>query len=451
MAFPFPSIQHAEQDELSIDISFDGLIARYKGYLATLPETRRGNNSSYTILDAALGAFSVFFMQQPSFLAAQRLLNKKHQRSNAQTLFGMAHIPTDNQIRNILDPLAPDLLTPLFDDLYQGLYQHGYLERYKAIDDNLLIALDGTQYFSSNKLHCKNCSTQEHKNGEVSYSHKAVTPVIVSPNTSEVISLPAEFIGPQDGHSKQDSEHQASKRWLEKHGKKYQNFNGVTILGDDLFAHQPLCEAIQAQGLNFILTCKEKSHKTLYEYVNGAISIQTRKIQRQHGKKKFIDTYRFLNGVPIRAGDNALEVNWCEITTTNAQGDVIYHAAFITDHLITKQNIATIVSNGRARWHIENGNNNVLKTKGYHLMHNFGHGKQYLASFLLTLNLLAFLFHTILQLHDVYYQAIRQELPTRKIFFQHLNALTTYLLFKNWLHLMRFMADSLEIELIDSG
>jgi hypothetical protein len=39
-------------------------------------------------------------------------------------------------------------------------------------------------------------------------------------------------------------------------------------------------------------------------------------------------------------------------------------------------NAVDMAASGRARWVIENGNNNVLKTKGYHLEHNFGHGHQ---------------------------------------------------------------------------
>jgi hypothetical protein len=45
-------------------------------------------------------------------------------------------------------------------------------------------------------------------------------------------------------------------------------------------------------------------------------------------------------------------------------------------------------------------NNNTLKTKGYNLEHNYGHGKRHLSSLLATLNLLAFLFHTALDLVD---------------------------------------------------
>jgi len=98
--------------------------------------------------------------------------------------------------------------------------------------------------------------------------------------------------------------------------------------------------------------------------------------------------------VPIRDGKDAFTVNWCEITTTKPDGTVIYQNAFATNHLITKANVIEIVADGRSRWKTENENHNILKTKGYHMEHNFGHGKKHLASLFVTLNLLAFLFHT---------------------------------------------------------
>jgi hypothetical protein len=87
-------------------------------------------------------------------------------------------------------------------------------------------------------------------------------------------------------------------------------------------------------------------------------------------------------------------VNWCELTTTRDDGKVVYKNAFATHHRITAANVADIVRDGRVRWKVENKNNNTLKTKGYHLTHNFGHGKQHLSSLLVTFHLLAFLFHT---------------------------------------------------------
>lgn len=96
-------------------------------------------------------------------------------------------------------------------------------------------------------------------------------------------------------------------------------------------------------------------------------------------------------------------------------------------------------------------NNNTLKTKGYHLEHNFGHGKEYLSQLLLTMNLLAFLYHTVLHLVDTAYQLIRKKLPTRKTFFDDLRALTRYMYFNNWQQLLRFMMTGLEIELPNSS
>ena len=101
---------------------------------------------------------------------------------------------------------------------------------------------------------------------------------------------------------------------------------------------------------------------------------------------------------------------------------------------------------GRGRWKIENENNNVLKTKGYHLEHNFGHGQQYLSAFMLSLNLLAFLFHTVLEWSDEQYALLRRVLARRQTFFEDIQALTRYMVFDSWHHLMDFMIRGLELE-----
>jgi DNA-directed RNA polymerase subunit RPC12/RpoP len=99
----------------------------------------------------------------------------------------------------------------------------------------LLVALDGTEYFSSQKIHCPNCSHRELPNGKTNYYHSVITPVIVQADNEHVISLEPEFIVPQDGHEKQDCEIEASKRWLRAHGAYYAK-RKVTILGDDLYS-----------------------------------------------------------------------------------------------------------------------------------------------------------------------------------------------------------------------
>ncbi|WP_157487279.1 hypothetical protein [Desulfosarcina sp. BuS5] len=97
--------------------------------------------------------------------------------------------------------------------------------------------------------------------------------MLLKPGCNKVISLPPEFITPQDGHKKQDCENAAAKRWLNQFVPLYKAF-GITILGDDLYCKQSLCKLILQNGLDFILVCKPDSHKTLYQWVEELDGLQ---------------------------------------------------------------------------------------------------------------------------------------------------------------------------------
>jgi hypothetical protein len=435
------------------DFSFDNMVKFFRNTISSFPDVRTGSNKTYSVEDAALGAFSVFFTQSPSFLTFQTAMQQKKGKNNAQSLFGILDIPCHNQIKNLLDTVAPTYIYPVFSYIFNGLKNAGYLDTFKSYNGNLLIALDGTLYFSSKSIHCENCNQKHHKNGTTTYSHTVITPVVVAPGNNKVISLPPEFITPQDGHKKQDCENAAAKRWINQYASSYQDL-GISVLGDDLYCKQPLCELMIEEELDFILVCKPNSHKTLYQYVEvleAMGAVETVVVKRWTGKSHEIDTYRFAEQLPLRDSEDALNVNWCELTTTLRGGKIIYKNAFATNFKISKNNVAQIVEDGRTRWKVENENNNVLKTKGYHLTHNFGHGKKHLSSLLLTFNLLAFLFHTVLEIMDERYKLIRDELPTRKTFFDDIRALTKYIYFDSWDSLLAFMIRGLELDIPDTS
>jgi hypothetical protein len=430
-------------ESLSICLTFSTLLGYLHNAINQMVDPRKpSNNTNYSIKDAVMSAFSVFFIQCPSFLEHQRQMQSRKGRDNAQTLFEVGAIPSDNQIRNILDGILTNSLRSIFTWVYQALTAGGYLKAYQVLGKNLLIPLDGTEYFSSQKIHCPCCSSRQHQNGTVSYSHQALLPVIVAPDNPHVISLAPEFITPQDGHEKQDGELEAAKRWINRHAQQFQNIE-VTLLGDDLYSRQPLCELCLEKTFNFLFVCLPESHPSLYEWLdflaaNGEVALR---LQRQwDGKQWLLYNYRYVNSIPLREQQPALLVNWFEVTVNReADGKQLYHNAFITRHLLTDGLMPEITRAARARWKTENENHNILKTKGYHLEHNFGHGQQHLASFLLTLNLLAFLFHTVLLLVDHSYQLIRQRVVRRDTFFEHLRTLTRYLLFESWQQLITFM------------
>ncbi len=286
----------------------------------------------------------------------------------------------------------------------------------------------------------------EHTNGELTHYHSAITPVIVGTGKPYAIPLRPEFIVPQDGDTKQDCEIKAGKRWLDKNGAFY-NTGNDTILGDDLYAHQPFCHRTLLNNYHFIFVCKTDSHKHLYKWINllePGEELHTHKVRVKNKGKWEYYTYRYANAVPLIEAEGSMKVNWCEVTV-RSKGKQIHHNAFITDFTITDENVAGIVAAGRARWKIENENNNTLKKRGYHLKHNFGHGKQHLSSLLASLNILAFLFHSFLSFCDDAYKLIRATLPTRETFFQDIRALMRYHCFSSWAAMMDFMMRGLEI------
>jgi len=429
---------------------FDQLVERLRALAAQLPDRRTGDNIQYSQADIALSAFSVFFTQSPSFLSFQKRMEQTCGQNNARSLFQIQRIPTDNHIRHCLDPVAPEHLLGFFEDLHRAFDEAGLLEAMRAVGKTRLIALDGTWYFSSQSknVQCPRCSCLHHADGHTTHYHSAITPVIVSPGHSQVVPLRPEFITPQDGQAKQDCEINAAKRWLSAHAARYHTGND-TLLGDDLYAHQPFCRQVLLHGFHFLFTCKPASHLHLASWLEGLAAsraLHTLKL-RVKGKANRWEAhhYRWANAVPLTDRDDALKVNWCELTVTDAEGKVKYHNAFITDWKITDDNVAGLVAAGRARWKIENESNNVLKNRGYHLEHNFGHGKRYLSSLLVTMNLLAFGLHTFLEWGDENYRLIRAKLGARRTFFQDLQALTTYWHFETWTALMEFMMRGLEI------
>jgi len=432
------------------NLSLQSIMSHFRERWANLPDTRKpNNNTKYAIVDGVLAAFAVFFMQSSSFLAHQRLLQSKKGRSNASSLFQVEEIPSDPQIRNLVDPLSCEDFQEDFWFLLDELKEQERLWQFRNDLNTYSIALDGVSFFSSEKISCPKCLKREDRSGTEHFYHSAITPVFVKPGLAQVLPLPPEFIVPQDGSEKQDCERVAAKRWLAQHPEHFSDYS-VSYLGDDLYANQPLCQLIaETYRQYFIFVCKPESHVGLYEWIDflektGSVA----KVTERHwnGKHGEMWQYRFAPQVPLRNGEEALLVNWLELVITHeTTGAILYQNSFVTNHAITATNVIPLAQVGRTRWKIENENNNTLKTKGYHLEHNFGHGQQDLANVLATLNMLAFLIHTIQEILEPAYQRLRRALGARKTFFNDLRALTRYMVFDSWDDLFLFMEEGLEI------
>lgn len=216
----------------------------------------------------------------------------------------------------------------------------------------------------------------------------------------------------------------------------------IIICGDGLYSDQPFIHMITKERMHYILIAKPGDHKILMEWVNE---------QRQLGEvlhKEVIDKkgrkhiYEWINKVPLNGNEDTLWVNYFEYWIID-KGRVTYHNSWVTDLLISEENAVEMVKAGRCRWKIENEGFNTLKNHGYHIEHNFGHGKKHLSMNFFLLNLLAFFMHQIFQLTDKTYQRCRAKFSSRREFWNCLRSVFRILLFPDWESLLFKVIDPL--------
>lgn len=128
------------------------------GQFPDIRKTATGNNLKYAVADAAMSAFGIFFTQSPSFPDYRARMQKKHGKSNAQSILGIHKLPGMNQVRNLPDPVPPTALYPLLQETNDGLYHHGCPDAFRSPNNTPLMPGDGTDFFASEKIPCPCCT-----------------------------------------------------------------------------------------------------------------------------------------------------------------------------------------------------------------------------------------------------------------------------------------------------
>jgi hypothetical protein len=354
-------------------------------------------------------------------------------------MFAVGDIPKDSQMRDLLDTVNPEYLEPIFSD-FLGRFQRGkHLEQYRVLGNRYLVPIDGSEYFSSNKICCPGCLTQR-KAGRVRYHHNIVQAVIAHPDIRHVLPFAPEAVTNRDGNKKQDCEINAGKRLLAKIRKNHPKLS-IIIGGDGLYSKQPFIRECKELSFSYVLVAKPADHKVLFEYVDEITAMGEAETLELVDLKKRRHIYRWVNQVPINGSPKADDVNFFHYQIVTKE-KVTYQNSWVTDIPIDSDNIIELVKVGRCRWKIENEAFNTLRNQGYHIEHNFGHGIQHLSMVFFILNLLAFYVHQILELTDPLYQRLRyKKFTSRKEFWNQLRCTFRILLFRNWEHIFTYLLD----------
>lgn len=306
-------------------------------WITRVPETL-----SYT------SAFALFFFQDPSLLEFQRRFQQQTRRNNLQTLFDMHDIPSDTQLRDLLDYHDYTPLTDIYRLWFFRLQRSKYLERFRVFGDRYLITLDGLQYFNSEKVTCSHYLTRHKSNGHVEHYHQVLQPALVHPDQSHVIPLAPEFIRRQDGHDKQDCEIVAGLRAISRIRTDHRQLPTI-LVGDALYSTDRFVTALSNKRFSYILGVKPVSHKTLFQDIAGLRRGNMLDRLEQTDRNGSRRLYEWVHSTPLFGTTSAPTVNYVEFHLFDSTGKRTRHFSWVTDLPITSQTVAEFVGRLKTR------------------------------------------------------------------------------------------------------
>jgi hypothetical protein len=367
--------------------------------------------------DVFMSAFAMFSLKAPSLLA----FDKERAEGNLHTIYGIQRVPCDTYMREILDPVSPKWLRPVFTSVFRQLQRGKALEPMTFLDGSYLLALDGTEYFSSKTIHCASCLHRVHRNGSITYTHQMLGAAIIHPDQRAVIPLMPEPIVNRDGTDKNDCERTAAKRFVAKLRQDHPHLKFI-VTEDSLSSNAPHIETLQAHGLHYILGVKEGDHACLFQQVQAAEHAGRVTYYERHDRAVgVVHRFRFVNDLPLNASHPDVRVNFIEYWEMGQ--DKVQHFSWVTDIRVSKRNVYHLMRGGRARWKIENETFNTLKNQGYNFEHNYGHGEQHLSVVFAMLMMLAFLVDQTQQLCCALFRAVWAKLGSKRLLWERMRAL----------------------------
>jgi Transposase DDE domain len=395
-------------------ISMDREITELRTLFETI-EDKRAKNASHKLSDIFMSGFAMFSLKHGSLLEFNQ--QTVFEKSNVKTVYGIDSLCSDDQLRHVLDTHNPDFMRIQFVKQFKKLKNVGILKEYAykiGSVEYLIASCDGVQHFSSKSISCPCCLKKTHKDGSFTYHHNMLCVALVHPNKRETFILNVEPMVQQDGVLKNDCELNAAKR-LQKNMKldyaNYQKEYNFLFVEDALYANAPHIQELRSNGFGYILNVKPDSHKTLFAQIEG-------KRQRNELKRHKIvqngitHEFEYVNNVLLCNAAPNVRVNFVQYRQTDKQGKTTTFT-WITDIVLASNKLFNIMQTARARWKIENETFNTLKNLGYKFEHNYGHGKDHLATLFAYLMLYAFYLDQLIQACCHIFKEIQQCVTTK--------------------------------------
>jgi len=393
----------------------DNLIKQVKKGFESISDHRQ-DNSTYELTDLLMIGFAMFSLKDASLSSFREQYSVR--AKNLERIFGIQSLPGDTALREGLDGVAPISILEQFQKPLEVLRAKNVLQSRKVLGGYVAVPFDGTGHYCSGKRNCPQCMVRNHRNGKKSYYHQLLGAVAVHPRQSTVFPIACEAIVKQDGHTKNDCEQNAAKRLIPKVRAHLPIETEPKLIGifDALYATAPHIKLLGEYKMNYIIATKGKTYVDIQaKQLNADNQLTTVNWTIKNRKC----TAKFTNNLILSGQHQDIHTNYVEYQEVDVKtGEQLFYSTWMTDIPITKANVNEWVAVARARWKIENETFNTLKNQGYHLEHNYGHGKKYLATNFALLTFLAFLVDQIAQHLDTNFQNAKAVCNTFKAFWE---------------------------------
>ena len=450
MAAPFPKLRP--------DVSLPGMLSAVRCAFEDVSDNRRQASVKYSMPDTLMAGLAIFSLKYPSLLMFDQHARPENPivQSNLQSLFGLESVPSDTQLRTILDPVKPEQLRPAFRAIHSGLQRSNSLKDYTTLGGKLVVSIDGTGTYGSTKVKCAHCcekkpkkkkgaqNQQNEQNDQMEqdgpeYYHQLLVAAVVHPDRgNSALVMDFEPITRADGSQKNDCERNAGKRLIPSIARQYPKRDFI-VTEAALAANGPHIKTLLEHGMDYIIVAKQGSNETFFSNLM-APGVSSTEWETTDPETGLVRGYRIAHGIALNDTHPDLLVNSLDYWEIDSKG-VEHNWHWITNLPITRQNAYDIMRAGRARWRIENEVFLTLKKQGYNAEHSYGHGKEYLSSVLGGLMLLAFLIDQVQEGFCRVFQTIRKKHVSRRSTWEQLRGSFRTVYAPDWLAFMNFWHD----------
>lgn len=284
----------------------------------------------------------------------------------------MPHYVTINECLEKLDPRE---LEKFRKQMIVKLLRKRSFEKARFLEKYWLVIVDATQLFYFKEKHCEHCLKKTMNKGtpeEKTYYYHNVLEAKIVLGDNLVISIGTEFIeNENEDVLKQDCERKAFKRLAKKIKKEYPRLP-ICILGDSLYACEPVFQICKENQWEYLIRYKDGSIPSLAEEYQAIIAMgeneEREVVESKEYKRKTRENIKYaMKWIPdLYYQGHVLTVMELKVEKDEKLGG---RFQWITSLQIKGKTAWEFAMTGRKRWKIENEGFNIQKNHRYDIEH----------------------------------------------------------------------------------